>query len=506
MKKSKQFQNKYIIGIASGLLLLSLNFSPAEAGILTTFQDNGVTPSSATFGVSFGRDPNSNNDYIAQSGFTFSQTGTIKSVDVQSLYKNGNPTDTIYAELYKGGSLPDNGTLVGRTATSSLSNYNGMPNGQWLTTSPQTLTLIFENDITIDSTSTAYSLVLKRTGPVSETNNYRLWTSQFSEKPGQIYWHKLYYAPYWSFDNSTSRDIGLVFKTQQHATVALSYPANLQNVSGDFASFNITINNNYDSYVNPTGVFVCYGTNQNAVATSSCYLNSDGTLKNSDAVSLDNWDDYTFAPMYANIQSNVNQQVLVPKKMGLLNASTTYYAKAYYLASAFATSSIKTPTASSPEIAFTIGSGNFIINNASMFGVPASTATSTSWNLNCDSGSWTDSICSVVGYLFVPSPGILDNFRGLTLANKFPFSYIYNVKEIILSQTSNSSNQYPSLTISTASSSIPMSVVLFNASTSRQYIGDSEFNIFYALTKGMVWLGLAYYIFARFRDLNLHAT
>lgn len=134
----------------------------------------------------------------------------------------------------------------------------------------------------------------------------------------------------------------------------------------------------------------------------------------------------------------------------------------------------------------------------------------------CDSnfpagGSWTDSVgvaltnglCRVGSFLLVPSQNSLTQFGALRsqLVTKVPFSYIYEVADIV-GGVSTTSNTFPSLTLDLevfATSSVvgtwPSSVDVLSTSTIGTYLTDSVREPLRALIGYALWLAFAAHVF-----------
>jgi len=112
------------------------------------------------------------------------------------------------------------------------------------------------------------------------------------------------------------------------------------------------------------------------------------------------WADYGIATTVAGGTANIT-------KGHQLTLGTTYYAQAVVQV----TDNFGTNLAVSPIISFTIG-------------IPTSGA------VDASSCGTFDLICYIQAgstWLFIPSQASLDNFKNLTLANSFPFSYLYDM-------------------------------------------------------------------------------
>ena len=121
--------------------------------------------------------------------------------------------------------------------------------------------------------------------------------------------------------------------------------------------------------------------------------------------------------------------------------------------------------------------------------------------IDCTGGNWlVNDFCTIATYLFIPSDAIKENFASLTLANKFPFAYFYDLKNVIDNASISSADAFPSLTITAGMfGTIP----IFNATIIQQFMGATNFSLFKALFIGGFWLFFALYLFHRIKDFDL---
>jgi len=117
--------------------------------------------------------------------------------------------------------------------------------------------------------------------------------------------------------------------------------------------------------------------------------------------------------------------------------------------------------------------------------------------LPTDFNSATSSIASNIANRFLGQQGYL--------AGKFPFAYFYDVASLLntLDDTESEVN-FPTLTLSTASSSVPLTLVIFSSSTVSQYAGSSNVSIFRTLMGAVLWLAFSSMIFFTIKGIFKH--
>jgi hypothetical protein len=179
-----------------------------------------------------------------------------------------------------------------------------------------------------------------------------------------------------------------------------------------------------------------------------------------------------------------------------MTSGTTYYAQAsliYYPQSVVGTGSGQLVATSSvisfiPQINFA-GQPNFYLYSTSTPPAPSSTATSSAWTLDCSNfGLVGNSLCSVLGWLFIPPAPMMDSFVNnlMTLVKtKAPFGWFYQIAGDI--QNINTS-------------STPAFAILNGSIVS--IIGNSFGLIdnYIALGIGVLFL---FWVFHRFRNIKL---
>jgi len=124
-------------------------------------------------------------------------------------------------------------------------------------------------------------------------------------------------------------------------------------------------------------------------------------------------------------------------------------------------------------------------------------------------------LCYAGVYLFIPDPGILNNYAQLPtlMQTKFPFSWVAQVKEAITARTAGVSGQMTAFSFNLANlgigSSTPIGNVLpnyvgFSSTTVTQYIGLSTWNAGQALIAAALWLALGLDIYYTVRRRHAH--
>jgi hypothetical protein len=137
--------------------------------------------------------------------------------------------------------------------------------------------------------------------------------------------------------------------------------------------------------------------------------------------------------------------------------------------------------------------------------------------VNCDSGNiFSDGICSAAVYLFVPNPDILNQYSELastTIPDKFPFSWVFDVKNSITGASATSSMGTTTFSFnlhdigigsSTSMGNFLPNFTVFSEQTVKTYIAPSIWSAFQALIAAALWLVLAFDIYATIRRRHQH--
>lgn len=115
-------------------------------------------------------------------------------------------------------------------------------------------------------------------------------------------------------------------------------------------------------------------------------------------------------------------------------------------------------------------------------------------------------ICWSFAYLFIPNPTVFNQYVGLasTTAQKFPFSYVVGIYELLGTlQASTSKNMisphidFASVDPAASSSfgTILPDITILSTSTIQQYMPSGMWNIIYFWMQGALWLGLGFKVF-----------
>lgn len=143
-------------------------------------------------------------------------------------------------------------------------------------------------------------------------------------------------------------------------------------------------------------------------------------------------------------------------------------------------------------------------------------ATTTTLTATCTNENiFAQGLCLAGAFLFVPNPNVLNTFSGLqaTMAEKFPFSWFMQVREVLDDLAATSTTQTV-LSIDMQSvdfaSSTPFGSVFgnmeltFSSSTVMTYISPTLWNIGQALIAAALWLALGFDIYHTVRNRHAH--
>lgn len=116
----------------------------------------------------------------------------------------------------------------------------------------------------------------------------------------------------------------------------------------------------------------------------------------------------------------------------------------------------------------------------------------------CSLSLLSNCFINAFNYLFRPSQETFNNFKNLTLVNRFPFSYFFDLKNTIDNAVVSNEDNFPSLTITA-----PMfgAIPIFNLATVKSYVGETNFTIFRTLLIGSIWLLFGLHIFHKIKDI-----
>jgi hypothetical protein len=144
-------------------------------------------------------------------------------------------------------------------------------------------------------------------------------------------------------------------------------------------------------------------------------------------------------------------------------------------------------TASTTPVDSNIFFINFETGYIPIISFPTSTASSTEWVFTCDpeSGFFSNSMCNLAQWLFIPSQSVLNQFSNLTadISTKPPIGYFVSIKNSLSGLTSST----PAFTIDVDSAN-PVATTFFTP-----------------IRTGLIWilwLFFAFWVFHRFRHFN----
>jgi hypothetical protein len=109
--------------------------------------------------------------------------------------------------------------------------------------------------------------------------------------------------------------------------------------------------------------------------------------------------------------------------------------------------------------------------------------------------------------LFLPSPASLAQFTQLqsTFETKIPFSYFYQIRDVLVEPPATSSLPTLDLEIGTSTDAFHLDVTLFSSDTLREFIPDSLSTTIRLVTTAFLWFELVWYLWRRTRGLIRHA-
>jgi len=102
--------------------------------------------------------------------------------------------------------------------------------------------------------------------------------------------------------------------------------------------------------------------------------------------------------------------------------------------------------------------------------------------------------------LFQPDAGVLRAYSELSIKNKFPFAYWYNLQDIYTAESISSTSAFPSLTIYPFGSSTT-GIVVFSSSTVTTLVTSERISLFRTLMKYALYFGFSWYIYHRIKHI-----
>lgn len=114
----------------------------------------------------------------------------------------------------------------------------------------------------------------------------------------------------------------------------------------------------------------------------------------------------------------------------------------------------------------------------------------------------------IASALFVPERETMEEFSDLTLEEKFPFAYFYDMKSAFEDQNASSTNEFPAAVItmpSLAAGGDPHDLVVFSSSTISSLVGNDKVALFRTLMQAIIWVGLGYALYRKAQGIFHHA-
>lgn len=153
-----------------------------------------------------------------------------------------------------------------------------------------------------------------------------------------------------------------------------------------------------------------------------------------------------------------------------------------------------------PQVTFLVdqASGDIIDINGSTY---TSTSTLSNLNTSCDSTSnlFTNSLCNLFYFLFIPSQSALNSFISLkdTMLIKAPFNYYQDTKDIINGIHLSSSTE-PILNLNlNFGNGTTTSLAMMNYPATASLVGQSSMDLIYNLMRFTIWIYLLIYVYHR---------
>ena len=100
----------------------------------------------------------------------------------------------------------------------------------------------------------------------------------------------------------------------------------------------------------------------------------------------------------------------------------------------------------------------------------------------------------------INQPGNIEKYTDI--ANRFPFAWFYDLKNIYTKARTYSENQFPSLTLKGLDILGDEDFVIISSSTLATWVGTGNLTFFKGLFTATLWLGFGYYIFSRIKGLD----
>jgi len=157
----------------------------------------------------------------------------------------------------------------------------------------------------------------------------------------------------------------------------------------------------------------------------------------------------------------------------------------------------------------------YIGTSTSIFSGTTSSSTLEAIANECaDQGNlFTRAICRAFSYLFVPNPMVFNEFvtLGSTTASKFPFSWVYGIKEELENLSATSATTSFTVDMSSAGvgsttifGNILPNITLFSYDTVTEYMPVGIWTAIQALMAAALWIALGYDIYHTVRRRHAH--
>jgi len=136
--------------------------------------------------------------------------------------------------------------------------------------------------------------------------------------------------------------------------------------------------------------------------------------------------------------------------------------------------------------------------------------------INCSNGNlFSDALCSVGTYLFIPNPTIVDSIMGLPQsgAEKFPFSWYAPIADVFSTLTASSTSNMATLSInfaawdpatSTAFGPILPNAIFLGTSTILKYVSQGTLNVWLFMESCALWVLFGFHQYWMIKHKWLH--
>jgi hypothetical protein len=129
--------------------------------------------------------------------------------------------------------------------------------------------------------------------------------------------------------------------------------------------------------------------------------------------------------------------------------------------------------------------------------IPTATS-SASFNFNCDTLELGCYLKEGFAWAFYPDDSVVSQFNQLTIADKFPFSYWYDLKTKIASSSATSSGAFPVLQIRGFGG---VTTTVLSYDILEDYAGAPFLALLVNILAYGLWIALAYHIFIRIQEI-----